>query len=119
MIVSSFFVSFNAFRVLLTLVVVVFIGSWSSCLYVFVSLRRFVALEMHSFLSMATVVRPLSAGSVTMFLSFFRLMRTCLSWLVKPLGLDRCNRLCVAWCRMEFVDYSVECWILMLILMRR
>ena len=106
MIASNFFVSFNVFRILLILVVVVFVGSWSSCSYVLVSLSRFVALEMYSFLSMTTVVRPLSAGSMMMFSSFFRLMRTCLSWLVKPFGLDRCNMLCVTWCRMSFVGSS-------------
>ena len=33
-------------------------------------------------------------------------MSTCLSRLVKPFGLDRCNWLCVTWCRMSFVDSS-------------
>ena len=86
MIASSFFVSFNVFRILLILVVVIFVGSWSNCWYVLVSLGRFIALEMYSFLSMITVVRPLSAGTMTMYLSFFRLMSTCLSWLVKNFG---------------------------------
>ena len=106
MIASSFFVSFRIFRILLILVVVIFVGSWSSCSYVLVSFGRFIALDMYSFLSMITVVRPLSAGTMTMFSSFFRLMRTCLFWLVKPFCLDRCNRLCVTWCRMSFVDSS-------------
>ena len=55
---------------------------------------------------MTTAVRPLSAGSMMMFSSFFRLMSTCLSWLVKPFCLDRCNRLYVTWCRMSFADPS-------------
>ena len=67
MIASSFFVSFNVFRILLIFVDVVFVGSWSSCWYVLVPLSRFVALEMYSFLSMTTVVRPLSAGSMMIF----------------------------------------------------
>ena len=78
-IVSSFFVSFNVFRALLILVVVVSVGSWSSRWYVLVSLSRFVALEMYS------------AGSMTIFSSFFRLMRTCLSWSVKRKNEQRAN----------------------------
>ena len=67
MIASSFFVSFDVFRILFIFVVVVFVVSWYSCWYVLVSLSRFVALEMYSFLSMTSVVRPLSAGSMMIF----------------------------------------------------
>ena len=60
------------------------VGSRFSCSYVCLSLTSESNLSVYSFLSIKTVTRPLSAGSMTMSLSFFSIS--------SDRSVFRCNR---------------------------